>query len=158
MEPNAPEQPPVLSQREASTIAREVRNLIKAGEEAIAWERLSSLHPADMGAILASLPRSSRDTIMGIVDPETLTWMFRQMNPLEAGKVAAPAGFPADYRGIESGQPSKRHADPAQIAAAPGPGSVGESGAGGCGKRGFPVRARHRRGADGSRISRRPPG
>ena len=92
MEPNAPEQPPVLSQREASTIAREVRNLIKAGEEAIAWERLSSLHPADMGAILASLPRSSRDTIMGIVDPETLTWMFRQMNPLEAGKVAARLG------------------------------------------------------------------
>ena len=92
MEPNTPEQPPVLSQREASTIAREVRNLIKAGEEAIAWERLSSLHPADMGAILASLPRSSRDTIMGIVDPETLTWMFRQMNPLEAGKVAARLG------------------------------------------------------------------
>ena len=92
MEPNTPEQPPVLSQREASTIAREVGNLIKAGEEAIAWERLSSLHPADMGAILASLPRSSRDTIMGIVDPETLTWMFRQMNPLEAGKVAARLG------------------------------------------------------------------
>ena len=92
MQPTAPEQHPVLSHREASNIAREVRNLIKAGEEAIAWERLRSLHPADMGSIIASLPRSSRDSIVRIVEPETLTWMLRQMNPLQAGKVAANLG------------------------------------------------------------------
>ena len=56
MEPNTPEQPPVLSNQEASSIAREVRNLIKAGEEAIAWERLSSLHPADMAQFLRRSP------------------------------------------------------------------------------------------------------
>ncbi|MDE2779028.1 MAG: magnesium transporter [Chloroflexota bacterium] len=92
MQPTNSEQPPVLSHREASNIAREVRSLIKAGEEAIAWERLRSLHPADMGSIIASLPRSSRDTIVRIVEPETLTWMFRQMNPLQAGRVAAHLG------------------------------------------------------------------
>ena len=76
-----PEQPQVISHRKASTIAREVHNLIRAGNDRLAWERLSWLHPADMGTILAGLPKASRDSLVRVMDPETVTWMLRQMNP-----------------------------------------------------------------------------
>ena len=86
------EHPQVITPQEASSIAAEVRILLKAGDHHSAWDRLSRLHPADMGAILAGLPRTSRDSILRVMHPDTVTWMLRQMNPLEAGKVATRLG------------------------------------------------------------------
>ena len=77
---------------EVSAIAREVRDLIAAGQEHLALERLGNLHPADMGLIVAGLPRSGRDTVMRVMSPDTVTWMLRQMNPLEAGRLGARIG------------------------------------------------------------------
>lgn len=45
-----------------------------------------------MGLILAGLPRSGRDTVLRVMSPDTATWMVRQMNPLEAGRVGARIG------------------------------------------------------------------
>ncbi len=92
MESPSTEHPRVITPREASNIAAEIRNLLKAGDHESAWERLSILHPADMGAILAGLPRTSRDSILRIMHPDTVTWMLRQMNPIQAGKVATRLG------------------------------------------------------------------
>ena len=86
------EHPQVITPQEASSIAAEVRILLKAGDHHSAWDRLSRLHPADMGAILAGLPRTGRDSILRVMHPDTVTWMLRQMNPLEAGKVATRLG------------------------------------------------------------------
>lgn len=86
------EQPQIITPREASEIASEVKGLIKAGDHESAWERLMSLHPADMGSIIASLPRNSRDSFIRLMDPDAVTWMLRQMNPLQAGRVATRLG------------------------------------------------------------------
>ena len=83
------EQPQAISLEVAATIAGEVRDLIQAGEEQSAWERLRNLHPADMGSIVASLPRTSRDAMVRAMSPDTVAWMLRQMNPVEAGRVGA---------------------------------------------------------------------
>lgn len=82
----------IITPREAEEIADEVRDLIRAGDETSAWDRLRRLHPADMGAILAALPRSGRDSMLRVMDPEAVTWMLRQMNPLQAGRVATRLG------------------------------------------------------------------
>ena len=82
----------IITPREAEEIADEVRDLIRAGDETSAWDRLRRLHPADMGAILAALPRSGRDSMLRVMGPETVTWMLRQMNPLQAGRVATRLG------------------------------------------------------------------
>ena len=76
----------------AATIAGEVRDLIRAGEEQSAWERLRNLRPADMGSIVASLPRTSRDAMVRAMSPDTVAWMLRQMNPVEAGRVGVRLG------------------------------------------------------------------
>ncbi len=55
------EQPQAISLDRAEEIAGEVQELINAGEERSAWELVRRLHPADMGAIVAGLPRGSRD-------------------------------------------------------------------------------------------------
>ena len=86
------EQPQAISLEVAATIAGEVRDLIQAGEEQSAWERLRNLHPADMGSIVASLPRTSRDAMVRAMSPDTVAWMLRQMNPVEAGRVGARLG------------------------------------------------------------------
>ena len=86
------EQPQAISLEVAATIAGEVRDLIRAGEEQSAWERLRNLHPADMGSIVASLPRTSRDAMVRAMSPDTVAWMLRQMNPVEAGRVGARLG------------------------------------------------------------------
>ncbi len=90
-----PEQSQVISHREASVIAREIPSLIRAGDELSAWERLSWLHPADMGAIVAGLPKASRDSLVRVMDPETVAWMLRQMNPVAAARVATRLGSQA---------------------------------------------------------------
>ena len=86
------EQPQAISLEVAATIAGEVRDLIQAGEEQSAWERLRNLHPADMGSIVASPPRTSRDAMVRAMSPDTVAWMLRQMNPVEAGTVGVRLG------------------------------------------------------------------
>lgn len=81
-----------ISVERASEIARDVRRLIDSGQEHLAWERLRRLHPADMGTIVAGLPRTSREAIVRVMSPETVVWMLRQMNPVVAGRVGARIG------------------------------------------------------------------
>ena len=84
-----------ISLDEASEIADEVYELIRAGKERSAWERIRHLHPADMGSIVAGLPRASRDAMVRVMSPETVVWMLRQMNPVEAGRVGTRLGTQA---------------------------------------------------------------
>ena len=84
--------PRAISLDEAAEIATEVRELIAAGEEHSASERLRRVHPADMGIIVAGLPHASRDTMLRVMSPETVAWMLRQMNPIEAGRVSTRIG------------------------------------------------------------------
>ncbi len=84
-----------ISLDEASEIAGEVQELIRAGEEQSAWERIRYLHPADMGSIVAGLPRASRDAMVRVMSPETVVWMLRHMNPVEAGRVGTRLGSQA---------------------------------------------------------------
>ena len=86
------QQPRAISLDKAAEIAREVQYLLKAGRERYAWELIQHLHPADMGSIVASLPRTSRDAMLRVMSPETVAWMLRQMNPVEAGRVGTRLG------------------------------------------------------------------
>ena len=86
------EQPRAISLDEAEEIAGQVQELIKAGEEHSAWEMIRYLHPADMGSIVAGLPRASRGALVRVMSPETIAWMLRQMNPVEAGRVGTRLG------------------------------------------------------------------
>ena len=80
---------------EVSAIAKEVRSLIDAGQEHLALERVRSLHPADAGLILAGLPRASRETLLRVMSPDTLAWVLRQMNPVEAARLGTRLGVGA---------------------------------------------------------------
>lgn len=86
------QQPQAISLDKAAEIASEVQNLVKAGKEHSAWELIRHLHPADMGSIVASLPRASRDAMVHVMSPETVAWMLRQMNPVVAGRIGARLG------------------------------------------------------------------
>ena len=86
------EQPRAISQDEAAEIAGQVQELIRAGKEHSAWEMIRHLHPADMGSIVAGLPRASRGALVHVMSPETIAWMLRQMNPVEAGRVGTRLG------------------------------------------------------------------
>ena len=86
------QQPQAISVEEASEIAGEVRELVRAGRENAAWELIRRLHPADMGSIVASLPRPSREALVHVMSPETVAWMLRQMNPVVAGRVGTRLG------------------------------------------------------------------
>ena len=92
MTPLEPEQSQAISPEEASQIAVHVRRLIKAGDEESAWEHLRHLHPADIGSILASLPGSSRTTMLRIMSPDTVIRILDYMNPLDAARVATRFG------------------------------------------------------------------
>ena len=85
--------------------------LIEAREEHSAWERLRQLHPADMGIIVVGLPRVSRDTMLRVMSPETVAWMLRQMDPIEAGRVGTRLG--ARVLTPVLGQLHPQHAPPA---------------------------------------------
>ena len=78
---------------EASAIAAEVRHVISLGQEERALQLVRSLHPADMGLIIAGLPRTSRNIILEVMSPDTVTWMLRQMNPVEAGRLVTRLGL-----------------------------------------------------------------
>ncbi len=82
----------VISEAEASSIAEEVHLLIRAGDEHTAWERMRHLHPSDIGSIVASLPRGSRNAIVAVMSPDTVAWMFRHMNPVVAARVGTRLG------------------------------------------------------------------
>ena len=86
------QQPQAISLGEASEISDQVQELLRAGEEHSAWERIRNLHPADIGSIVAGLPRASRDSMVRVMSPETVAWMLRQMNPVEAGRVGTRLG------------------------------------------------------------------
>ena len=88
-------QPVAISLDRVDEIAGEVQRLVKAGRESAAWELIRYLHPADMGAIVVSLPRQSRETMVRVMSPETVAWMLRQMNPVEAGRVGTRLGVKA---------------------------------------------------------------
>ncbi len=77
---------------QAEEIADEVNELIQAGDEHRAWEILRHLHPADVGSIISGLPRTSRDTMLRVVSPESVTWLLQQMNPLEAARLGTRLG------------------------------------------------------------------
>ena len=53
------------------------------------------LHPADIGSIVAGLPRASRDRLLGVMSPETVVWLFNHINPLVAARVGARLGTEA---------------------------------------------------------------
>ncbi|MCY3690776.1 MAG: magnesium transporter [Chloroflexota bacterium] len=91
VEPGAYQQT-IISTEEAAVIAREVRRLIREGDERSAWEQLRHLHPADMGSIMAALPRTSREAIVAVMSPDAVAWMFRHMNPVQAARVSARLG------------------------------------------------------------------
>ncbi len=87
-----PEQPQAISLGEAANIAGEVQDLIQAGRAQSAWDLIQHLHPADIGSILAGLPGTSRNALLRLMSPETVVWMLRQMNPVEAGRVGTRLG------------------------------------------------------------------
>ncbi len=76
-------------------IASEVQKLIAAGDEHSAWERLRGLHPADIGSIVAGLPRTGRERMLRVMSPDAVVHIFHYMNPLEAGRVGARLGSEA---------------------------------------------------------------
>lgn len=86
------EQPRAISQDEAAEIAGQVQDLISEGKTQSAWELIRHLHPADMGSIVAGLPRASRGALVRVMSPQTVAWMLRQMNPVEAGRVGTRIG------------------------------------------------------------------
>ena len=90
-----PESRRALSLSRVEEIGREIRELLNAGDERTAWERLNRLHPADIGSIVAGLPRTSRDRLLSMMSPETVVWIFQHMNPLVAGRVGARLGTSA---------------------------------------------------------------
>ncbi len=81
-----------ISLDEAAEIAGEVRELIEAGDEHSAWERLRVLHPADMALILAGLPRASTAALLRVMSPESVVWLLGQLNPVEAGRLGRRLG------------------------------------------------------------------
>lgn len=74
---------------EVSRIAAHVQELIAAGNPLDAWQRLRHLHPADVGIIVAGLPRASSEALLEIMSPQTVTWMLQHMNPVEASRLGA---------------------------------------------------------------------
>ena len=86
------EQPRAISQDEAAEIAGQVQDLISEGRANSAWELIRHLHPADMGSIVAGLPRASRGALVRVMSPQTVARMLRQMNPVEAGRVGTRIG------------------------------------------------------------------
>ena len=80
---------PAIPLEELARVAERVQELIAAGHELAAWQRLRDLHPADVGLILAGLPRSSSETLLQIMSPQTVTWVLHHMNPVEASRLGA---------------------------------------------------------------------
>ena len=90
--PGGLEQPRAISQDEAAEIAGQVQDLISEGRTQSAWELIRHLHPADIGSIVAGLPRASRGTLVRVMSPEIVARVLRQMNPVEAGRVGTRIG------------------------------------------------------------------
>ena len=92
MQPSEQPQPPVITRDRATEIVKEVQGLIRQGNALEAWEMVRHLHPADIGAVVAALPKGSRDALLTAMSPETFAWILRQMNPVEAGRLSARLG------------------------------------------------------------------
>ena len=84
--------PLAISLDQAEEIAARVQELINAGRARSAWELIRHLHPADMGSIVVGLPRTSRDAMIQVMSPDTVAWMLRQMNPVQAARVGTRLG------------------------------------------------------------------
>ena len=85
-------QPRAISLEQMSRIANEVQELVNAGRANSAWELIRYLHPADIASIVVSLPGTGREAMLRVMSPETVTWMLRQMNPIEAARVGTRFG------------------------------------------------------------------
>ncbi|MDE2745120.1 MAG: magnesium transporter [Chloroflexota bacterium] len=100
-EPIAEAQPPTelapaIPLEEVGRIAERVQELIAAGDPREAWQRLNQLHPADVGLILAGLPRTSSEALLQHMNPveasrlgarlsiQTLSFVLDQVNPRHA--------------------------------------------------------------------------
>ena len=92
MDPKEVTPPPVISQDRATQIVKEVQSLIRRGEAHRAWEMVRHLHPADIGIVVAALPKGSRDALLTAMSPEAFAWILRQMNPVAAGRLSARLG------------------------------------------------------------------
>ena len=84
--------PLAISLEQAEEIAGKVQDLIRAGRARSAWELIRHLHPADMGSIVVGLPRASRDAMIHVMAPDTVAWMLRQMNPVQAARIGTRLG------------------------------------------------------------------
>ena len=84
--------PRAITLDEVEDIADEVRDLLSAGDQHSAWERIRHLHPADIGSIVSGLPRSGREPMVQVMTPDTVSWMLQQMNPVAAGRVGTRLG------------------------------------------------------------------
>ena len=82
----------MISQDRATQIVKEVQSLIRQGEAHRAWDMVRHLHPADIGIVVAALPKGSRDALLTAMSPETFAWILRQMNPVDAGRLSARLG------------------------------------------------------------------
>ena len=82
----------MISQDRATQIVKEVQSLTRQGEAHRAWDMVRHLHPADIGTVVAALPKGSRDALLTAMSPETFTWILRQMNPVDAGRLSARLG------------------------------------------------------------------
>ena len=90
--PSDRRRPLAISLDQAEEIANRVQELINAGRARSAWELIRHLHPADMGSIVVGLPRASRDAMILVMSPDTVAWMLRQMNPVQAARVGTRLG------------------------------------------------------------------
>ena len=86
------QQPKAISLDQAAELAGAVQELIRSGDHHIAWNRIRQLHPADIASIVAGLPPASRDAMIRLMAPETVAWMLRQMNPIQASRFGARLG------------------------------------------------------------------
>ena len=84
--------PLAITLDQAEEVAARVQELINAGRARSAWELIRHLHPADMGSIVAGLPRTSRDAMIHVMSPDTVAWMLRQMNPVQAARIGTRLG------------------------------------------------------------------
>ena len=84
--------PLAISLEQAEEIAGRVQELVRAGRARSAWELIRHLHPADMGSIVAGLPRTSRDAMIQVMSPDTVAWMLRQLNPVQAARIGTRFG------------------------------------------------------------------
>ena len=90
--PQETRRPSAISLDQAAELATAVQELIRAGDTHLAWDRIRQLHPADITSIVVGLPPASRDALVSLMSPQTVAWMLRQVNPVQASRFGARLG------------------------------------------------------------------